>query len=319
MYYDRRIPETLLALLLPGGALQWLLPWVRSEKGASALAHVQLRRDHGGRRNGGIQLYFGRTSPLEIKGSTSERIGIKAHRFYQALSPDLFQGPRSLDELRTLQPRFEEHLDAAAAAVHRNFVDGEAVLHAGLLRRHGPLATSAEPWVAVDSEAQIGFDRLADQQLFNEDLRRRVGLATAKQLPKKLDVVGLDTVTGALLLVEVKADSTGLNRAAWQAAAHVARFQALVERSPVWARDSFAGMIADRVRLGLLPRGTSTPSMELPSFVPVIAARDDGDQWASRWAAQIAPIQAATPGLLNALRLWRLSEDGTVLDERRMN
>ena len=54
MYYDRRVPPALLDLLLPEAPLGWVLPWLRSPEATSSGAHVQTRRDRGGRRHGGL-------------------------------------------------------------------------------------------------------------------------------------------------------------------------------------------------------------------------------------------------------------------------
>ena len=314
MYYDRRVPPALLDLLLPEAPLGWFLPWLRSPEAASAGAHVQTRRDRDGRRRGGLQIYLGRTSPLELRPLGRGGYRLHADTFYQSMTPAIFgttwTEARLADETSALQA----HLTRAAERTHRSFLDGEAVAHAGLMRRYGPLAEAGMPLLALDSEARIGFDALTDQQVFEADLRLRLGLPAGEELPRKLDLVALDS-GGRLLLVEVKANATGLARAAWQAAAHVARFQALIERDSLWFHEALHGLAADKVRVGLLG-GARVPALpETPELVPVIAAPEDRSDWAKAWRAEIAPVLAATGGWLGGLRLWRLSWDGALLED----
>ena len=50
MYYDRRVPEELAALLVGGGQLAWLKPFVDADWGRDNLAHIQFRRNQGALR-----------------------------------------------------------------------------------------------------------------------------------------------------------------------------------------------------------------------------------------------------------------------------
>lgn len=198
-YYDRRVPAALLDLLLPGASLGWVLPWLRSPEAAIAGAHVQTRRDRGGRRHGGLQIYLGRTSPLELRPLGRGGYRWHADAFYQAMTPAIFETTwterRLIDEASALQ----SHLVRAAEQTHRSFLDGEAVAHAGLMRRYGPLADAGAPLLALDSEARIGFDVLDEQRRFEASLRARLGLPEREELPRKLDLVALDP-QGRLLL-----------------------------------------------------------------------------------------------------------------------
>jgi hypothetical protein len=55
-------------------------------------------------------------------------------------------------------------------------MDREAVLHAGLMRHYGPLASPDEPYAALDSEVRTGFSNQAEQVGFEDELRRQVSL-----------------------------------------------------------------------------------------------------------------------------------------------
>lgn len=85
MYYDRRLPTDLLSLLAEGSPLSWMVGHVRSDWGQDNLAHLQFRRANGNRAKGGIQLYLGRTSPLEVVGKTTGHVELAADPFYRGI------------------------------------------------------------------------------------------------------------------------------------------------------------------------------------------------------------------------------------------
>lgn len=314
MYYDRRIPDDLIDLLLPGGALGWLLPWLSTDVAQAAGAHVQTRRNRHDRKRGGIQLYVGRTSPLEVRGRPKDRVRLHADRFYTAMAPDLFDRDIDVGELGLLTARLEAHAEHAAKSTHSSFVDGEAVVHAGLMRAYGPLAASDAAFQALDSEARVGFDTRADQVAFEASLPDRVGLPTSEDVPRKLDVVAVDR-DARLLLVEVKADAKGMTRAAWQAAVHVARFRSLVAQHPQWFGEVLADVANQKKRVGLLAHDWAPSFGDAPQIAPVVAAPDPRDGWQAAWRAEIEPVVASCKGMLDGLRMWRLSEAGLVLKD----
>ncbi len=148
MYHDCRIPAERLDLLQPGAAPGWLVPWLSTDAASSAGSHVQARRDRHGCKSGSIRLYLGRTSPLEVRGRPRGRLRLHADRFYQAMTPDLFAHDMDPSELATRAPDLAAHAERAVEQTHRSFLDGEAVVHAGLMRHYGPLARGEEPWLA---------------------------------------------------------------------------------------------------------------------------------------------------------------------------
>lgn len=314
MYYDRRVPPPLLDLLLPGAPLGWVLPWLSTAEASRAGAHVQTRRDRGGRALGGLQVYLGRTSPLEVRGRPAGRLRLHADPFYTAMSPELFGPDLGPDELSRLAPALQDHVERAARQTHRSLLDGEAVVHAGLMRHYGPLAQEDAPLLTLDSEARVGFDCLADQVDFEVTLPGIVGLPPTEKVPRKLDLVAIDR-SGRLLLVEVKADASGIQRAAWQAAVHVARFQAILAEHPRWLLEVLADLAQQKARVGLLGRGQLPVLGEALALTPVIAAPDARDDWTSVWRRELAPVVAASRGTLAGLRLWRLERDGRILED----
>src|SRR5262245_35051954 len=112
--YDRQLPPPLLRLLEDHAALGWLPAFVHSDLGARLRAHVQLRRNERERKHGGIQVYFGRTSPLEIIGRTRDQVTFWADDAYRSLSPQLFEEPVETRVLAHRRDRIERHLKASA-------------------------------------------------------------------------------------------------------------------------------------------------------------------------------------------------------------
>lgn len=314
MYYDRRIPKELIDLLLPGAPLGWLLPWLETEAAAAAGAHVQTRKNRHDRKRGGIQLYLGRTSPLEVRGRPMGRLRLHADSFYTAMAPDLFVRDLDLAELARLAGKLQAHAEHAAGATHRSFLDGEAVVHAGLMRSYGPLATADAAYLALDSEARVGFDSRPEQAAFEARLPQVVGLPSTEAVPRKLDLVAIDRHS-RLLLVEVKADATGMARAAWQAAVHVARFRTLLAEHPRWFPEVLGDVAREKARVGLLGQARLPAFDGAASTTAVIAAPDPRPDWLSAWRREIAPVVASSQGHLEGLRLWHLDPAGRVLDE----
>lgn len=295
MYYDRRVPPDLLNLLLPDGALGWLVPWLSTPAATSAGAHVQTRRDRQGRRLGGVQLYVGRTSPMEVRGRPGGRLQLHADPFYRAMAPALFATDFDAPTLARAAEALRAHAERAATETHRSFVDGEAVVHAGLMRHYGPLADADAPFVALDSEARVGFDSQADQDAYEAALPALVGIPAHEDLPRKLDLVGLAR-DGRVLLVEVKADASGLSRAAWQAAVHVARFQTLLKGHPTWVNAVLGDLARSKARVGLLGQAVLGPFGASAALTPVIAAPDTRPDWVAAWRREVAPVVGSSRG-----------------------
>jgi len=314
MYYDRRIPDDLIDLLLPDAPLGWLLPWLTSETASASGAHVQTRANQRERKRGGIQLYLGRTSPLEVRGRPGGRVRLHADRTYTAMAPALFGRDLDRAELARLAGRLEAHAEHAAGSALSSFLDGEAVVHAGLMRSYGPLATVAAPFLALDSEARVGFDSKADQQAFEASLPGVVGLPPGEAVPRKLDLVAVGP-DACLLLVEVKPDAKGLTRAGWQAAVHVARFRTLLAETGDWYREVLGGVARQKARVGLLGEAWPVPFDAEPTVTPVVAAPDPRPDWQAAWRRELEPVVTASNGMLDGLRMWRLRGDGTLIED----
>ncbi len=83
MYYDRRIDASLLAQIAAGGPLHWLIDFVRDDE----VARLDFRKALGARSHGSIQVYMGRTSPLEMQWRTGEQVKLVADAEYVGPPP----------------------------------------------------------------------------------------------------------------------------------------------------------------------------------------------------------------------------------------
>jgi hypothetical protein len=308
MYCDRRVAAELLALLQPGRALSWLLPTLRAEEGW----HVQTRRQASGPASGSLQVYCGRTSPLSLS-LRQGRLRLEAHPTYAALAPALFAETFDEGGLAARGDDLRAYLQAITCTADRIFLDGEARLHAGLMRRYGLLAPADAPFLALDAELKIGFVNKAAQRAATQAVTDQIHLPAREEVPTKLDALGVDRA-GRLLLIEVKHDPSGLDRAGWQAAAHRARFAALEAHQPDWVRTTLASLAGDKARVGLLGEGWAPPWTHPTVWVPVLAAADPQPDWARRWSAALAPVIRACKGALQGLELWRLGPEGQRLE-----
>ena len=227
MYYDRSLDPKLAATLMPGGPLTWLMEHVRSAEGRDLHAHLQFRRNRRERRHSGIQLYWGR-SPLEFLLQRGGEVKLTADDTYREGSENLFSHRIPVPELPGLEQELRNHLQLAKRRLtepeprRQAFLRGEAICHAGLMRRYGHGWREGDPILLVDSELQIGFDDTSEKEAFNAELRRRLGLSRSRPLPTKLDALGV-LPTGDVALVEVKKARGDISQALLQAAVHMAR------------------------------------------------------------------------------------------------
>ena len=114
---------------------------VRSPEGRSRHAHLQFRRDRRNRPRGSIQLYWGRTSPLEFRLRRDGGIRLHADKTYREGNEKLFAEPVPVARLRMLEEELHVHLRRARHVLsdprRQAFLKHEAICHAGLMWHHG--------------------------------------------------------------------------------------------------------------------------------------------------------------------------------------
>lgn len=318
MYYDRRIDEELLATLLPGGPLSWLMEHVHSSEGSKCHAHLEFRRTRNGdRKRGSVQLYWGRTSPLEFRLKSASRVWIHAGKFYRPTGSHLFDREIPISCLSMLECDLRVYLQKVKAQLansnhrHQSLVAGEAICHAGLVRRYGHGWRSGDPLVVVDSEVQIGFFNNALRKTANDELRQLLGLSASESLPQKLDSLGVLS-SGDLALVEIKDESDGIERAAVQVAAHMARYSKLTMDERL--NDTVQGLLEQKRTAGVIPKECQS-LVTTRRIVPWIAAPDNSPEWPANWIRAIHRCSGNLAPLLTDLKLIRLSSCGAILNE----
>ena len=319
MYYDRCIDEALADAVGPGGALSWLMDHVRSGEGRMRHAHLQFRRDRGDRRRGSVQLYWGRTSPLEFRLRRGGRVRLNADRVYRELSKGLFSEAIPVEGLGALESELRAYLREVAGLLangpprRRAFVTREAACHAGLLRRYGHGWRTGDPLVVIDSEAQIGFSSRVRCAADDAEIRRRLQLRDSESVPRKLDALGV-LPTGDLAVVEVKDAGGSIVRALTQAAVHAVRFSDLLAGGAL--RGSVQSMIEQKAATGVIP--PECPRLrEVPRIVPCIAAPDTSTDWPANWREAVDDCSAELAAAVPKLLFMRLNTDGRILKVER--
>ncbi|MYA60692.1 MAG: hypothetical protein F4X40_09115 [Chloroflexi bacterium] len=318
MYFDRRIDDELAQAIGASGPLSWLMDHVYSKVGSTCRSHVQFRRDRGERRYGSIQLYWGRTSPLEFKLRRGRRVLLSADTSYKAASGQLFAKPVEIDRLGAQEDGLRAHLAriqkllAESPNRRQSFVKHEAVCHAGLMRRYGHFWRLGDPLVLIDSEAQIGYGGLGRRDADDAEIRKQFRLGDLETMPRKLDALGV-LPTGDLALVEVKDVKGSIDRAIVQAAVHLVRFSRLMAHGAL--RGTLQAMIDQKTAAGVIPRGCPRLGAT-PRIVPCIAAPVVPAGWPANWNQAIGKCSPELRRLLSDLWLIRLDSDGRILDVR---
>jgi hypothetical protein len=313
VYYDRSLPDPILGLLRPRGAVDWLVPWMRSDVAAGVLADVQFRRSSGERAHGCVQIYFGGTCPLQFQASSGSLCQMKAHAQYTKIDPGLFGQRVHHDLLRGLSARIQAHLSSVIRSIDARHLDQEAKVHGGLMRRYSLHAAPNDQWLAIDREVVIGHDTQAARDDMDRLIRARLRIGEEAN-HRELDALGI-LRDGRVALVELKAGAgvSDLQTAAFQAASHVIRFQHLSTVVPEW-RVRFWELAQQKVSVALIPP-TPLPPISGEAPVPIIAALDSRAEWKSIWREAIRDARARAGSLLDGLKMWRLAENGEVAEE----
>ena len=321
MYYDRSLDPKLVGTLMPGGPLTWLMEHVRSVEGRDLGAHLQFRRNRHERKHSGIQIYWGRTSPLEFLLQPGGEIRLTADHTYRDGNENLFSKRIPVLELRGLEQKLRNHLQLAKHRLtepeprRQAFLTGEAICHAGLMRRYGHGWRKGDRILLVDSELQIGFDNTSEKEAVNAEVRRRLGLSRSRPLPTKLDALGV-LPTGDIALVEVKKAGGDIRQALLQAAVHMVRFSCLLAEGSLGT--AICKLLEQKQTTGVLPNGTSA-LREAHRLVPWIAAPDQSADWPSGWLRAVENCDSNLDSFLSGLTLVRLSPRGRILDARAVH
>jgi len=303
MYYDRALHPDFLHTLSASATFAALRERTHGAWGQPNLAHLDLRNSRTGPARGSVKLYTGGTAVLELLGHGSGRIKLRAHATYTAGEdfPTRALRPAELDERI---PWLLGYLDRAATRIQPHYLAGEYRAHAGLVRRY---SSEVGPVLPVDKETKVGFDTRRDTQAFASELKARFG-----KVHRELDLLGV-LADGRIALIELKKESEPLRVAAVQVATHVHTFRRLARQHGATALPRVVdAVVAQKRTLGLLPPAPTRSARTV--VVPVIAAPDQRADWQTRWRSAVHATRLHHRDLLDGLQLWRLSDDGHILD-----
>lgn len=316
LYYDRRLPPDLLALLLPGGPLAWLVEYVRSHDNS----RIEFRANRGGPGESCFQLYSGRGSLAKICWRAGGRVAVAADEAYQGLAPGAFGAARAPADLESV---LRPYLAECAESMDPAFAKGEGAIQNDLMRRYGLFYGTGSLILAVDSEVRVGFDR--DETYVNGTEH---GLAFTRELQEqlgdpsqgghnKLDTLGI-LPSGELALIEIKDQDGDIRKAARQLAANLYTLHALREQDPDGFKTAVHGLVDQKIACGLIPDTLPIPRLSKPEMVAVIAAPDRSSDWKRAWERQVGNVLKNVPGVNYGVRFWLLSPQGEVVDEHRL-
>lgn len=321
MYYDRTLPTEVIDALKEGGSLAWLSKRLKEEPGLGPLAHVEFRKDRRAERHGCVTLYLGRTTPIRFRYRGNGLYDLDAHAKYKKLSPMVFRGTMNEADFEEIRPHFEKHMTKVADAfghdVSAAFIEKEAIVHAGLVRRYGHRHKEGDPFTAIDTEIVFEFPSASTKDHFEAKMATIVKLPPGVELPRELDVLGI-LANGDIGIVEIKEkDKEGkldLAGAVGQVAAHVYRFREHARLRSAKPIDVITQMRAQKVAAGFLPAHVESIAPHA-TFVPIVAAPDTREDWKDHWLRETEEARRNNADLLTGLRFWRLSGEGENVGE----
>lgn len=281
--FDRRIPDELMRVLLPGGPFSWVTELARQPISPSSdPLDLGLRATPKTVGAGHATLYLGTTQVLGVHMRANGLFHLSSHQrdrlFKDVAVPfeDDWRKWQPLDRLTAAMKAIRAHVDAAiAAAPSGRQLEG---------RYQAALAKRTEAgFILLDREVMLPFASRADKLGRKDELRRPLvqaqdELAAAHPWAvgmsppgDKLDALGIDQ-NGRLLAIEVKpgAQTKGLIWTPIQVAMYVRLLRAWIDADEATARKVLEGMARQRAALKL--GSTAAPRLRDPiELVPVIA------------------------------------------------
>jgi hypothetical protein len=329
MRYSRALPEDFEQLLLPGGSLRFIVDLVlQSDPCATDKAlDIQLRED--GKAGRKVMLYRGSTAIQNMRlDKRAGTLKLWAHDEYQKHFQDLGLNPSyAIEDSEGLSAGITGYLkNVSVGPQHFNREGG---CENWLSHRYGSHWKPGE-WVAVDREVVIGYENQAEKEAEWEPIKTRfdefgVGLPALMRsrfnLPVQKKTVGneLDLLlwrpsTGEFLITEVKdgGDAAGVYRSPIQVAAYLAAWRRFVEAQPADALNGVRSLLAQKIRLGLIPKEVPLPErISINALRPAIIVQDPNRR--SRcWKTLdgiLQLLQEAMPGCLDGLGLWAVKNN----------
>jgi hypothetical protein len=255
IYFDRRVPDALVKVLAPGGALHGL-----AEIAADPKSLVDLRpRAYPDSKSSHATLYVNLTKVLDVVHHSGK--GVRFLPGAAKKPPEAFDDTwkvwRDADELTAIADAVVAYVPQAVAALAPRFVktNGEGYLQTQLAKRASKLM------IPIDREAVPGFSTKGERAAAILACAAPVKAAVAdldggafgklKSLGSEADLLAVDT-NGRLLVIEVKGATAkaGICWAPAQVSVYAALFRLWqIERGAAHAHAVLAGMVAQHCEM----------------------------------------------------------------------
>ena len=332
MRYSRTLPGDFEQLLLPGGPLRFVVDLVVRSAPCAIDEALDLQLREHGRKDHKVTLYRGDTAilhmrldRLDVRGPT---LKLWAHHEYRKRFQGLGLSPSyAITDAEGLSAGITGYLKNVSVGSHHFNREGRC--ENWLSHRYGSHWQRGE-WVAVDREVVIGYENQAEKEAEWGPIKTRfdefgVGLPALMQsrfnLPvqkktvgNELDLLLLRPSTGEFLIAEVKdgGSAAGVYRSPIQVAAYLAVWRRFIEAQPADALKGVRGLLEQKIRLGLIPKGVPLPKrISKNALRPAIIVQNPNRRsgcW-KRLTAVLQLLQEAMPGSLHGLGLWAVEND----------
>jgi hypothetical protein len=213
MYYCRMIPDDFAQIIMQGGALRWLVDYVKTRDDLDLLV---------GKNNGEkyISVYRGLTKIVTILGtSASDRVRVKTAGTYQKYSP-LLVGTKSPSDITKTE------IEAIRTSLEKKGLDDryygnrkEGYYQNEISRIFGLCSNADSDFLILDKEVVVGYEDETEktrlfgplrdeykglQKIISERNPKRYGSGLEKKsIGDELDFIAIDK-NGDILLMELK-------------------------------------------------------------------------------------------------------------------
>ena len=282
MYYDRTLSSSFAALLEKGGALHWLLEFVRKNEDLDFLIGKTI--DEKGTITEWISVYRGLSRLIKIIPNKIGTYKVDADQAYKNLWSSLF-GIKGVGQLY-----FKSDLDTLLNMVRTNkqfdryYNNKKEGFYQNIFsRRYGINGTERDDFVIIDKEAVIGYldtpqkNRLLGtlqnkykgiQAILGQNNLKLLGKNVAKKsIGNELDFLALDK-DGNLLLIEFKdgSNTSGIYMSGLQVGLYYEIFSSY---PPTDLQNSVFSMLDQKKNLGLINPNWTAPK-SIKQIVPVL-------------------------------------------------
>lgn len=258
-----------------------------------------------GFRGSRVDIYRGRCLVLQLEANEDGqiRLAIESPKFRKAGFDAAWNSSRPAAEYEAAVPAIRAYLAAVAPLVNASFTSGEALYHGALTHHRLP---STEGVIVVDRASELGCEeKPAERDIALKRPRQSYDRLAGASIDKKADALAVDVDGSTLFVIEVKSDTTTIDKAVAQVCWYAALFRWWVARDPELASQTIEQLATARRALGLAPQLAGAVSIE--RVVPVIAfPRSSGGPSPSSLAEAVRRLSGALGHDGSSPLLWEL-------------